>query len=85
MGWNRDKLLKALVASVAKNGEDLSRWVEDEKDKEIGEQADATVGISDLFSRVAPGYPMPSGQCPECGGLCQLVKDLNIVITHSSP
>ena len=26
--------------------------------------------IRDLFQRVAPGEPMPSGQCPHCGSLC---------------
>jgi hypothetical protein len=26
--------------------------------------------IKDLSERVAPGKPMPSGECPECGALC---------------
>lgn len=28
------------------------------------------VVIEDVRDRVKPGEPMPSGQCPECGGLC---------------
>ncbi len=27
--------------------------------------------IDDLMDRVAPGEPMPSGECSGCGGLCQ--------------
>ena len=26
-----------------------------------------------IWERVAPGEPMPSGECPECGALCQPV------------
>jgi hypothetical protein len=29
--------------------------------------------IKDIFQRVAPGEPMPSGECPECGALCHPV------------
>lgn len=29
--------------------------------------------IEDVFGRVEPGEPMPSGQCPLCGALCQRV------------
>jgi hypothetical protein len=28
--------------------------------------------IKDIFQRVAPGEPMPAGECPDCGCLCQL-------------
>ena len=28
--------------------------------------------IEDIFQRVAPGEPMPSGECPDCGALCHL-------------
>lgn len=28
--------------------------------------------IEDLAQRVEPGEPMPSGECPDCGALCQL-------------
>ncbi len=35
-----------------------------------GDQAD-TDPIDDLHERVSLGEPMPSGQCPECGALCQ--------------
>ena len=27
--------------------------------------------IQDIHQRVNPGEPMPSGECPECGALCQ--------------
>jgi hypothetical protein len=27
--------------------------------------------VKDLFQRVDPGEPMPSGECPKCGCLCQ--------------
>jgi hypothetical protein len=27
--------------------------------------------IPDLHERVAPGEPMPTGECPDCGCLCQ--------------
>lgn len=30
--------------------------------------------IQDLGQRVTAGEPMPSGECPECGALCQLVE-----------
>ncbi len=31
--------------------------------------------ISDIFGRVDPGELMPSGECPDCGALCQHVDD----------
>lgn len=31
--------------------------------------------IKDLGERVAPGEPMPSGECPVCGCLCQPVEE----------
>lgn len=31
--------------------------------------------IKDLYQRVDPGEPMPSGECPECGALCQPTDD----------
>jgi hypothetical protein len=37
-----------------------------------GQDADLAP-IYDIFERVAPGEPMPSGECPECGALCQPV------------
>jgi hypothetical protein len=124
--WTRDKLLAALKEKA--EGNDLAGWVEDEKDKQAGEEAEEiiargleaqldylmvrgvgldeiadefldlesqgpyedgtsrcqncdwkgdtadTVEIVCLHSRVAPGEPMPSGQCPKCGALCQLEK-----------
>lgn len=27
--------------------------------------------IKDFLQRVQPGEPTPSGECPECGSLCQ--------------
>ena len=30
--------------------------------------------IPDIFERVAPGEPMPSGECPNCGSLCQPLR-----------
>jgi hypothetical protein len=30
--------------------------------------------IQHLLERVAPGEPMPSGECPTCGALCQPLK-----------
>lgn len=36
-----------------------------------GEEADCDP-INDLQQRVAPGEPMPAGECPRCGSLCQL-------------
>lgn len=35
-----------------------------------GEEADCEP-IDNLHGRVFPGEPMPSGQCPACGALCQ--------------
>lgn len=32
-------------------------------------------GIPDLFSRIEVGGEVPAGECPECGGLCYLVKE----------
>ncbi len=29
--------------------------------------------VGRLIQRVAPGEPMPYGECPECGGLCHEV------------
>jgi hypothetical protein len=31
--------------------------------------------IKDLHQRVEPGEPMPSGECPACGALCQPTDD----------
>jgi hypothetical protein len=30
--------------------------------------------IKDIFERVDPGEPMPSGECPDCGALCEPLK-----------
>jgi hypothetical protein len=30
--------------------------------------------IPDLFERVEPGCPLPSGECPDCGALCYPIK-----------
>lgn len=27
--------------------------------------------VPHLFERVSPGEPMPTGECPVCGALCQ--------------
>ena len=29
--------------------------------------------VKDVFVRVLPGEPMPSGECPECGAVCHPV------------
>ena len=34
----------------------------------------ALVEIKHIFQRVAPGEPMPSGECPDCGALCQVIR-----------
>jgi hypothetical protein len=31
--------------------------------------------VKDLHARVAPGEPMPSGECPECGAVCQPIDE----------
>jgi hypothetical protein len=31
--------------------------------------------VKKLFERVTPGEPMPSGECPVCGALCQPVSE----------
>ncbi len=33
--------------------------------------ANKTEAVSDLSQRVEVGEPMPTGECPECGALCQ--------------
>lgn len=38
--------------------------------------ASALAPIKDIFQRVAPGEPMPSGECPECGALCRQAKSV---------
>src|SRR5258708_6035330 len=30
--------------------------------------------VEDLSERVAPGEPMPSGECPTCGAVCHLLE-----------
>lgn len=30
--------------------------------------------IKDLDQRVSPGEPVPSGECPDCGALCQQIS-----------
>ncbi len=32
--------------------------------------------IKDVFERVAPGEPMPAGECPACGALCHAVPSV---------
>ena len=41
-----------------------SEWAEDELEDLI-----------DITERVAPGEPMPAGQCPDCGALCHEVEE----------
>lgn len=36
--------------------------------------ADRLQPLKDVFKRVAPGEPMPAGECPECGAVCHEVK-----------
>jgi hypothetical protein len=36
-------------------------------------EAGSLLDIKDLEQRVAPGEPMPAGECPKCGCLCHLV------------
>jgi len=45
------------------------------KCQDCGWEGDASdcLPISDLHERVAPGEPMPAGECPDCGALCQLL------------
>ena len=31
--------------------------------------------IKDIHQRVAPGEPMPSGECPKCGALCHEIEE----------
>lgn len=33
-----------------------------------------TRGVQNLAVRVAPGEPMPVGECPSCGALCHLAE-----------
>jgi uncharacterized membrane-anchored protein len=35
-------------------------------------EEDLVLPIKDIFQRVLPGEPMPSGECPECGALCHV-------------
>lgn len=39
--------------------------------------------VPDLFERVAPGEPMPSGECPQCGALCQPIEMKTYRITET--
>jgi len=34
--------------------------------------------IPDIQQRVAPGEPMPAGECPDCGALCHEVTPLRL-------
>lgn len=36
--------------------------------------ANKLLPIKDVFDRVAPGEPMPLGECPNCGALCHAVE-----------
>lgn len=40
-----------------------------------GPRADAHP-INDITQRVDPGEPMPSGECPKCGALCQPIEEV---------
>lgn len=35
--------------------------------------------IPDIGQRVGPGEPMPSGECPKCGALCQEMNRLELL------
>ena len=37
--------------------------------------ASETDAIDDIFQRVEPGEPMPSGQCLHCGALVHEIKE----------
>lgn len=43
--------------------------------QQLWEESQLVNPIPDLYERVAPGEPMPSGECPvkECGALCQQI------------
>src|SRR3990167_2422848 len=36
---------------------------------------DDLLPIRDIYERVAAGEPMPAGECPDCGALCQPVEE----------
>ena len=36
----------------------------------LWDEDDLKLDIPHLYERVAPGEPMPAGECPECGALC---------------
>jgi hypothetical protein len=38
-------------------------------------QPDDLQPVCDLLERVAPGEPMPAGQCPDCGALAHYLDD----------
>lgn len=42
--------------------------------------ADDCGPIKDIWERVAPGEPMPWGECPECGSLCQAAKAIDWLV-----
>lgn len=35
--------------------------------------------VQRLHERVAPGEPMPAGECPKCGALCQPVENEDVI------
>lgn len=56
-------------------------------DEDLGRQLE---DVPDLLSRVSPGEPMPTGECPRCGALCQPIEEdeykftITIQVTASS-
>jgi hypothetical protein len=64
-----DEILKALENEVT-DGDDVSKCQNCQR-----EWPDSVLinPIPDLMERIAPGEPMPSGECPGCGAVCQPV------------
>ena len=43
--------------------------------KFMGREEELINPIPDLYQRVGPGEPMPSGECPACGAVCHPTKN----------
>ena len=54
-------------------GDTVGKWKRTSRCQNCGIRWDteALGEIHDFWGRVSPGEPMPSGECPDCGALCQ--------------
>ena len=74
-----EKLAQTMRANLTKSTSECDVWDASDpltecQDCETRTPESKLNPVKDLHQRVEPGEPMPAGECPECGALCQEIE-----------